>query len=119
MSQVGRKGIALSFILLTLKWSQIKDQKKTEKQSNKISLALAFATSVNAQLSNNNYLKALLRASFLSLVHNAKDKLSDLKLVAGLESESEYKFDEETNLFSQILPQKLIRIRGNRKKTIK
>lgn len=105
MSQIGRKGGVLSFILFTPKWSHIKDPEKIEKQSNNsnnTSSALASITSINAQLFNNNCSKVLPEASLLSLVYNTQDELSDLESVVDSKAESRNEFDEETNLFSEV-----------------
>ena len=96
MGQAGRKDEALAFILLTPKWTRIKDPDKIEKRRNDTTF-----TSANAQLSNNNRPKALPKTSSLSQVVNVKDKLSDLESVAELEGN--FELDEEADLFFGML----------------
>ncbi len=62
---------------------------------------MASTTSANAQLLNSNCLKALPKASPLSLVHDIEDELSNSESIAGLEGED--KLDKETDLFSRVL----------------
>lgn len=102
MGWVGRKGGASSFILLTSIWSRIKDLEEIEKQSNNTSLFSALATFAKGHLSNSNRPKALPKASFWSLVHNAKYELSDSESVVGLEVGADYELDEETNLLFEV-----------------
>lgn len=42
------------------------------------------------------------KASPLSLVHNAKDKLSNLKSVAGSKAGAKYELNKKTNLFPKV-----------------
>lgn len=51
----------------------MKNLKKIKKWSNNISSTLASTTFANAQLSNNNCPKALLKANLLNFVYNTKD----------------------------------------------
>ena len=97
MGQAGRKGGASAFILLTPKWTRVKDPDEIEKRINSTS-----STSANAQLSDSNRPKALPKNSLLSQMLNMeKEELSDLESVAGLECDLE--LDEEVDLFSRIL----------------
>lgn len=78
---------------------KIKDSDKIKQKSNTHS---ASTTLTNALLSDSNRPKILFKASFLSLICNFKEKLSDLKLVTS--SKADYNLDkEETDLFSEIL----------------
>ena len=92
----------MSFILLTPKWSWIKDPEEIQKRSNNSSSASAFATSAHAQLSNHNCPKALLKGSPLSPVQNAKDELSDSESIVGSKVEAEYELDKKINLFFEV-----------------
>lgn len=65
-------------------------------------MASTSATFANAQLLNSNCPKALPKANFLNLVPIAKDKLSNLELVAGSEAGIKDKLDKKTDLFSKI-----------------
>lgn len=94
--QAKRKGRASAFILLIPKWTKIKDPNEIEKSINNIT-----SISANAQISDNNQPQTLLKTSSLSQIVNAKDKLSDLELVAKLGSDLE--LDEEANLFFRML----------------
>lgn len=97
MGRAGRKGGASAFILLTPKWTRIKDPDEIEKRMNS-----ALSTSANAQLSDSNRPKALPKNSPLSQVLNAaEEKLSDSESVAG--SECDLEPDEEAELSSGIL----------------
>lgn len=51
MSRAGRKEGKATFLIFTLKWSKIKDQKKVEKQKSKNS---KDRTIKNTQFSDNN-----------------------------------------------------------------
>lgn len=97
MGRAGRKGGASAFILLTPKWTKIKDPKEIGQRGKNTNST--SATSANAQLSDCNRPKA--KTSPLSLVHNVEDELSESGSVAG--SEADYELDEETDLFSEVL----------------
>lgn len=88
-------------MLPMLKWIQIKDLAKIEKRKINLSLTPIFIISANPELLNGNHLKAWLKASFLSLMHISKDKLSNSESMAN--SKAKDKLDKKTNLFSKIL----------------
>ena len=96
MRRARRKGKTSAFILLTPKWTRIKDPDKIKKRKND-----TISISANAQLLDSNRPKALAKTSFLSQVVNAEDKLSDSGSVA--ESKGEFELDKEAELFSEIL----------------
>lgn len=97
MGRAGRKGGGSAFILLTPKWTRVKDPDEIEKRMNSTSFTLA-----NAQLSDSNRPKALHKNSSLSQMLNMEEEeLSDLESVAG--SECDLELDEEVDLFSRIL----------------
>lgn len=97
IGQAGRKSEIFLFILLTLRWTIIKDPEEIEKQVNSTSSFII----ANAQFSNSNWLKTLSITSPLSQVLNAKDKLSDAESMVGLEADFEY--NKKADLFSGIL----------------
>lgn len=112
MGRGGRKGRASAFILLTPKWTRIKDPDEIEKRMNNTIFILA-----NAQLSDSNRPKALPKTSLLSQVVNTKDELSDSESVA--KSECDFELDEEADLFSGILASNADQNRRQRKKEVK
>lgn len=94
--RAGRKDEASTFILLTPKWTKIKDSDKIKKRKNDTTF-----TSANAQLSDSNQPKTLPKTSSLSQIVNAEDSLSNLEFVA--ESERDFKLNEQADLFSRML----------------
>lgn len=111
MGRAGRKGGASAFILLTLKWTRVKDPDETEKRMN-----TTTSTSVNAHLSDSNRPKALPKTSLLSQVLNVKDELSESESVA--ESECDLELDEEADLFSGMLASDADQNRRHQKKDL-
>lgn len=96
IGRAGKKDRASAFILLTPKWTRIKDPDEIEQKMNKTN-----STSANAQLLDSNRPKTLPKTSLLSQVINVKDKLSDSKSVP--KSDCDFELDKEANLFSGML----------------
>lgn len=97
MGQARRKDGISAFILLTPKWTRVKNPNEIKKRMNSTS-----STSVNVQLSNSNWPKTLPKNSPLSQMLNVEEeKLSNLELVA--KSECDLELNEEVNFFSKIL----------------
>lgn len=93
MGRVGRRGRASVFILLTPKWTKIKDLAEIEKCTN----GTLSSTSANAQLSNNNRPKLPSKISLLNQVVNTNDDLSELESIA--RSEADVNFAKGADFF--------------------
>lgn len=77
MGRARKKSGTLVFILLTLKWTRIKDLDKIKKRINSI-----LSTLANAQLLNSNQSEALPQNSPLSQMLNVAEKeLSNLESI--------------------------------------
>lgn len=77
MGRARKKSGTLVFILLTLKWTRIKDSDKIKKRINSI-----LSTLANAQLLNSNQSEALPQNSPLSQMLNVAEKeLSNLESI--------------------------------------
>ena len=112
MGRAGRKGGASAFILLTPKWTRVKDPDEIKKRINS-----TFFTSANALLLDSNRPKALPKNSPLCQILNVgEEKLSDLESVAGLECDLE--LNKEVDLFSRILASDADQNRRQQKKEL-
>ncbi len=96
MGQARKNGGTSTFVLFILKWTRIKDSEEIEKRN----ASLPSSTAISAQLSDNNWPKALPKVSLLSQVLNAKDNYSNLESIAG--SETGFEINDEADLLSEL-----------------
>lgn len=94
MSHVGRKGEIATFVLLTPKWSRIRNLDEIDKR---ILKSFNGVIAGNSQFSNNNKPKAQTKISLLNHVLNAEDDVSNTRSLATSEAASETDLDINHN----------------------
>ena len=94
MGRTERKEGKATFVLLTSKWSRIKDSDEIDKW---ISKSFNGVTAGNAQFSDSNRPKAQAKTSPLNQILNVDDDVFNTSLLAALEAGSETDFDINYN----------------------